>query len=120
MGERERERYRRDRRVALVDDRFDDRFIRNAEVSSNGIENARVGLVRHEPVDVLRPHSGRSERFLRAGCHHLHGLGEHFAAVGDRHPCLLKAVMEWGVASASGSWCQFAVNIGAVWGACNR
>ncbi|OWK18900.1 hypothetical protein AJ88_46225 [Mesorhizobium amorphae CCBAU 01583] len=48
-------------------------------------------------------HLGCCERVLRAGSHHLDGLGEHFAAIGDRHSSLreVEVAVERRVASSS-------------------
>ena len=60
----ERERNRGRRGVGMLVDRDHDFFRRKAELPRGRVEDARIGLVRHDPVDVGRGQAGGVEHFV--------------------------------------------------------
>src|SRR5688500_6302713 len=60
--------------------------LRNSELFGAGVDDALVGLVRHEPVDVVRPGSGRLESRVDDVGDHADGMLEHLAPLHPHMP----------------------------------
>src|SRR5260221_867010 len=73
----QRQRHRRGGRVAVVVDRDHQFLQRHLELARRRLEDAHVGLVGNEPVDVVERHAGRGHGFARRLLQHAHGVLEH-------------------------------------------
>ena len=76
----ERERNRGGGGVAVEVDGDDHLFARDAELVGRGVDDAAVGLMRHEPVDVGGGSRRRPRNSLDDVRHHADGVPEHLLA----------------------------------------
>ncbi|PAV68946.1 hypothetical protein WR25_16046 [Diploscapter pachys] len=77
----QRERHRRGGGVGVAIDGHDDLLRRQAELAAGRLENAGIGLMRHDPIDRRRRQAGDIQRFLQHRRQIDDGVAEHLAAL---------------------------------------
>src|SRR3546814_10038253 len=77
-----RERHRRGRGVGVAIDRYDDLFGRKAQLLCRALQDAHIGLVRNNPVDIARR---KAER--------IHCFHQHIGKRSEEHTSELQSLM---------------------------
>ena len=73
---------------------------RQAELAAHGVDDADIGLVRDQPVDVAAGEGVGGQRLVHAFREALHGVAEHFAPV---HAQLGRQRLAGGIQRADGA-----------------
>ena len=72
--------------IAVVLHGDDDPFHRNAQLFGSGLDDPDVGLMRHNPVNIIRPKAHFLQRSMGCLCKLFNGVAEHFLALHPQHP----------------------------------